>query len=221
MSPGWCASAGWPRPGSRWRRWRRWSATSRRPRPAHPRRARTRSWPISGRPSPPSVEQSRDGDIGGFLGAQLGSGDPAAGYLAYCGTLAGCAVILITTGLVSAAIAPAVIDGDQIAARSLAYMLGQWPAAVAATGCTVLVVGLRPRLAGLAWVPLVASGALALLGNLLDVPRRIQRLGFFQHVPDIAVPAPGIGALLVLLALGAALCLLGLLGATRREIVTG
>jgi ABC-2 type transport system permease protein len=33
------------------------------------------------------VQQSQEGDVGGFLGSQLGTGDPIAGYFAYCGTL--------------------------------------------------------------------------------------------------------------------------------------
>ena len=89
------------------------------------------------------------------------------------------------------------------------------------TSQSTVLVGLRPRLAGLAWLPVVASGALALLGNLLHVSERIQRLGFFQHVPDVAAPTPAVGGLVLLLALGAGLCLLGLLGTTRREVVTG
>jgi len=35
------------------------------------------------------VQQSQEGDVGGFLGSQLGTGDPVAGYFAYCGTLVG------------------------------------------------------------------------------------------------------------------------------------
>ncbi|WP_030174165.1 hypothetical protein [Spirillospora albida] len=38
------------------------------------------------------VQQSREGDLDGFLGSQLESGDPEAAYLAYCGTAVGIAV---------------------------------------------------------------------------------------------------------------------------------
>ncbi|WP_432973952.1 hypothetical protein [Dactylosporangium sp. CA-233914] len=215
-----------------------------------------------------SVEQSRDGDLGGFLGTQLGAGDPVAGYLAYCGTVigivvsvfavlsvtaggqseragltdvvlasgvrrwaplaaqagvtaAGCAVILAATAALSALIAPLVIDGQDVASRSLAYVAGQWPAAVAMTGCTTLVVGLRPRLAGLAWLPLAASALVALLGDLLSIPQRVQDLGLFRHVPDIAAPSPHTGALLLLVAAGAVLGVLGVAATTRRDITTG
>ncbi|MGI8329774.1 ABC transporter permease subunit [Actinomadura scrupuli] len=39
-----------------------------------------------------AVQQSRQGDLEGFLGAQLESGDPAAAYFAYCGTFVGMVV---------------------------------------------------------------------------------------------------------------------------------
>ena len=99
--------------------------------------------------------------------------------------------------------------------------VGQWPAAAAMTGCTTLLVGLRPRLAALAWLPLAASALLALLGNLLSVPSRLQSLGIFRHVPDIGAPRPDAGALLLLCAVGAGLYLLGLIAAARRDIATG
>jgi ABC-2 type transport system permease protein len=213
-----------------------------------------------------TVDQGRGGDVGGFLGAQLGTDDPAAGYLAYCGTVVGilvsafavlsvlsarhaehrgltdqvlatglrrwaplaaqavvtavgCAVVLAVTGILTALVAPSVISGDGIATRGMAYVVGQWPATVAITGCAVLAVGVRPVLAWLAWLPLVTGAGLALLGDLLGVPRSVQELGFFRHVPDVGGADPDVGALLVLVALGAGLCALGVAGTTRRDIV--
>lgn len=46
-----------------------------------------------------TVSKQRDSDLGGFLGAQLGSGDPAAGYLAYCDTVVG--IIVATYAILS------------------------------------------------------------------------------------------------------------------------
>jgi ABC-2 type transport system permease protein len=212
------------------------------------------------------VQQSRDGDLGGFLGSQLGGGDPTAGYLAYSGTVvgivvsayavlsvlagarsevrgltdlilttgvrrwappaaqalvtaAGSGVILLATGVLGALITPAAIGGEDVALRSFAYALGQWPAAVAAAGCAALLVGISPKLAGLAWLPVLAGAFLALLGPLLKVPRRVQDLGFFRHVPDISGGHPWNGALAVLIGLGVLLALLGALATTRRDIV--
>jgi ABC-2 type transport system permease protein len=215
-----------------------------------------------------TVRQQRDGELGGFLGAQLGGGDPVAGYLAYCYTVVGiivavyavvstlgatrdeaagltdlvvstgvrrwaplawrgaltafgCAVILAVTGAVGAAIAPAVLDGNDLATRSMAYALGQWPAALAVTGGAVLLIGLRPRWAPLAWFPVIASAALALLGNLLRIPQRVQDLGFLRHVPDVAAADPRTGGLVILTAVGATACVMGVAAVARRDLGTG
>ncbi|GIF26650.1 ABC-2 type transport system permease protein [Actinoplanes tereljensis] len=215
-----------------------------------------------------TVEQQREGEVGGFLGSQLGAGDPAAGFLSYCGTIvgiiicvyavlsasdsrraerlgltdlqlttglrrwsplaaqatvtaAGAAIILTATGVLTALIAPAMLDGDDIAARAFVYMIGQWPAAAAMTGCTVLLAGALPRLTALAWLPLIASTTVALLGDLLKVPQRIQDLSLFQHVPDVATANPPTVALLVLTGLGVGLSLAGLAGVARRDLLLG
>jgi ABC-2 type transport system permease protein len=214
------------------------------------------------------VKQSQGGDVGGFLGTQLGAGDPIAGYFAYSATVVGMvassfavlsvlkgrhdetggltdhvlaagtrrwaplaaqvtvtalgtAAILVATGALSALVAPFVIDGTDVAARAFGYIVGQWPAAMAMAGWTALLVGRWPRLSWLAWIPLVASATLALLGQLLGVPRTVRDLGIFQHVPDIAVSNPNLQGLLVLLACATATILLGVAGITRRDIITG
>jgi len=150
------------------------------------------------------VGQSEHGDVGGFLGAQLGTGDPLAGFFAYTATVvgimvaafavlgvlrarhdeasgltdhvlatgarrwqpllwqaavtaAGCAVILVATGLCGALVAPTVFTGTDVALRAFAYPVGQWPATAAAVGWTTLLVGWLPRATWLAWLPLIAS----------------------------------------------------------------
>lgn len=212
-----------------------------------------------------TVEQSRSGELGGFLGAQLTAPDPAAAYLSFSDTVVGIVVccyavlsmlsarraeadgrtdlvlatgvrrwqplaaqavvtavssllILAATGALSALLTPRVMAGDDVALRSFAYAVGQWPAAVAATGCAALVIGLRPRRSALAWLPVAASALLALLGTLLGVPRRVQEWGLLRHVPDFAAPSPRVGALLLLLAVGAVLTGAGLLAAARRDV---
>jgi ABC-2 type transport system permease protein len=214
------------------------------------------------------VEQSRQGDLDGFLGAQLDSPDPIAAYFSYSGTVVGLAVavfavlsvlrqahaehdgltdhvlatgarrweplaagtavtavgsaiILLATGTVSALIAPTAIAGTDVALRAFTYSIGQWPAAVAAAGWTALLVGLRPRTAWWAWLPLAASGILALLGQLLGVPSSVQQLGIFQHVPDPASTDSDLRGLAVLLACAAATTVAGLAATTRRDITIG
>lgn len=214
------------------------------------------------------VDQRRTGEVGGFLGAQLGRADPAAGYLSYCGTVVGIvvcvyavlsvsrswaderlgrtdlvlatgvrrwsplaaravvtaggsAVVLATTGALTALITPAVLDGQDIAARAFAYTAGQWPAVVALTGWTVLLAGALPRLLSLAWLPLVAGAGLTLLGDLLKVPERVQDLAVFGHVPDVAGGGSGWAASAVLVGSGVLLCLAGLAALARRDLMPG
>lgn len=215
-----------------------------------------------------AVEQAGRGDLKGFLGSQLGTTDPFAGYFAYCGTLiaiavctfavlsilrarqeeaggltdhvlatgarrwaplawqaavtaVGSFVVLIVSGSLSALVAQLVMDGDDVAVRAFGYAVGQWPAVLAVAGWTTFLVGTRPRWTWLAWVPIVVSGLLALLGELLGVPQRIRDLGLFHHVPDIAASNPQVTGLLVLIAIAGGAAGLGFVGATRRDVLLG
>ncbi|MBB2946366.1 ABC-2 type transport system permease protein [Actinoplanes lutulentus] len=214
------------------------------------------------------VEQSRDGDVGGFLGTQLGGTDPVAAYCAYTATLlamvvsaysilqvlrhredetagrtalivaggvrrwapllaqvatavAGSAVILAAAGAAGAAIASVTIGGDSPAVRMFTFVTGQWPATAVMAAGAALLAGIWPRAAGLAWLPLVAAGTLALLGPLLNIPQRIRDLGPFQQVSDpVAATAEWTGpAVLLLIAVTATAC--GLAGINRRDLLAG
>ncbi|MGX6607366.1 ABC transporter permease [Micromonosporaceae bacterium Da 78-11] len=214
------------------------------------------------------VQQSQQDDLGGFLGSQLGTGNPVAGYFGYLGTIVGMAVtsfavlgvlrarqdelggltdhvlatgvrrwaplagqvavtaagtlvILVVTGLLSALIAPTVMDGSDVAVRAFTYIIGQWPATMVAAGWTAFLIGFWPRWTWLAWLPVTVGGVLALLGQLVGIPQSVRDFGIFQHVPDIASPSPDIRGLCILLAVSAAASLLGLAGITRRNIITG
>jgi ABC-2 type transport system permease protein len=214
------------------------------------------------------VQQSQRGDLGGFLGSQLCTGNPVAGYFGYFGIVVGMAVtsfavlsvlrdrqdevdgltehvlatgarrwaplagqvavtavgtliILVVTGVLSALVAPTVINGPDVAVRAFSYTIGQWPAAMVAAGWTAFLIGFRPRLTWLAWLPLIVGGVLALLGQLLGIPQSVRDFGVFQHVPDIASPSPDVRGLLILLTVSVVAFLLGLAGITRRDITTG
>jgi ABC-2 type transport system permease protein len=214
------------------------------------------------------VQQSQQDDLGGFLGSQLGTGNPVAGYFGYVGTIVGMAVtsfavlgvlrgrqdeldgltdhvlttgkrhwaplasqvavtavgsliILVVTGVLSALVAPTVMDGPDVDVRAFSYVIGQWPATMVAAGWTAFLIGFCPRLTWLAWLPLIVGGVLALLGRLVGIPQSVRDFGIFQHVPDIASPSPDGWGLLVLLTVSATACLLGLAGITRRNIIAG
>ena len=170
-----------------------------------------------------TVLQARHDEVTGLTGHALATGvrrwEPLVWNVAAAG--AGSAVILVATGALSAVIAPPVIGGTHAAVRAFAYSAGQWPAAMACAGWTTLLIGVRPRWAWLAWAPVVAGGGLALLGRLLGVPRGVQRLGVFQHVPDLGAASPDLRALGLLLLVSGAACLLGVAGMARRDLAGG
>lgn len=130
-------------------------------------------------------------------------------------------LILLVTGALNALVAPQVIDGDDVAVRAFGYVVGQWPAVLAIAGGAALCVGVLPRLTWLAWLPLVVSGVLALLGELLGVPNRVLDLGVFRHVPDVAGSDRPVLALFVLVATALMATLVGLVGITRRDAQLG
>jgi ABC-2 type transport system permease protein len=136
-------------------------------------------------------------------------------------TATGALVILLSTGVLGALVAPLTIDGADVAPRAFAYAVGQWPAALAAAGWTALLVGVLPRATSLAWAPLVASGVLALLGNLLGVPEKVQALGVLQHVPDVGGQHPDGSALLLLVGFATAATTAGLVAMSRRDLTAG
>ncbi|MFI7540519.1 hypothetical protein [Actinoplanes sp. NPDC049599] len=213
------------------------------------------------------VDQSRTGEVGGFLGAQLGA-DPVAGFCRYAATLLGIVVgayailqvsqyhreeaegrtaLLLSTGIrrrapllaqtatalltsaavlavaavLAAAVAPATIGGTDPALRMFVFVAGQWPATAAMAGAAAMLAGLWPRALGVAWLPLAAGGVFALLGTLLEVPRRILDWGPFQQVPDPVAAHPDWWGLPALLLLAAVTAGIGLLAAGRRDLLAG
>ncbi|MET7401968.1 hypothetical protein ABZS66_51645 [Dactylosporangium sp. NPDC005572] len=170
-----------------------------------------------------SVLRSRHDEAAGLTDHVLATGvrrwQPLAAQVAV--TALGSGAVLVATGALNALVAPSVIDGTDVAGRSFGYITGQWPATMVMAGWTALLVGWWPRLTSLAWLPLVASATLALLGPLLGVPADVRALGIFQHVPDVAGPDPDVRALAVLLACAAAAALSGVVGTVRRDVMTG
>jgi ABC-2 type transport system permease protein len=89
-----------------------------------------------------TVQQSRKGDLGGFLGAQLGTGDPAAAYLAYCNTVVG---ILVCAYAVLSVLAAQRSERNGLTDLVLTTGVRRWaPLAaqtlVTAAGCAAILV---------------------------------------------------------------------------------
>jgi ABC-2 type transport system permease protein len=214
------------------------------------------------------VEQSRDGDVGGFLGAQLETTDPVAGYCAYTATLlamvvsaytilqvlrhredegagriglivaggvrrwvplaaqvaaavVGSAAILIITAAAGAAIASVTIDGHNPGLRMFTFIAGQWPATAVMAAGAALLAGIWPRATGLAWLPLIAAGTLALLGQLLNIPQQIRDVSPFQQVTDPLAANTDWSGPTALLLIAAIATGCGLAGINRRDMTAG
>lgn len=132
---------------------------------------------------------------------------------------AGSLLILGITGALSALVAPHFIAGDAVALRAFGYMIGQWPATLAVTGFTALLVAAAPNATWLAWLPAIISAVLSLLGRLLGLSQQVRDLGLYGHVPDLASSHPHVNALVTLAGIGAFGTCLALALIPRRDII--
>ncbi|WP_020134451.1 ABC transporter permease [Streptomyces sp. 351MFTsu5.1] len=87
-------------------------------------------------------------------------------------------------------------------------------------GVTVLLYGVAPRIAPLAWAVAGAVLLIGWVGPALDAPRAVLDLSPFGHLPKLPGGAMEWGPVLVLLALAAALVTGGLAGLRRRDLTT-
>lgn len=89
-------------------------------------------------------------------------------------------------------------------------VLGQWPAVIALAGIGALAVGISPRLAMVAWLPLGFGALVAFLGKLLDLPSWILHSGLYAQAAKWDS--------LWLLALGLLTAVTGCLVAAKRDL---
>ena len=110
--------------------------------------------------------------------------------------------------------------GGQVGRDALAG-LAQAPVAWLLAGLAAALLGLRPRWVGATWVVFAAAVVLGLLGEVLGLPRWLQDLSPYAHLPHLpasSVPGADLVALAVLVGLGGALALLGAVGYRRRDV---
>ncbi|QDB78604.1 polyketide antibiotic transporter [Georgenia wutianyii] len=104
----------------------------------------------------------------------------------------------------------------ELTAASLAYL----PAVLLLGGVAVALVGLAPRLASLAWVPVVWAALVVFLGELLGLPSWARDLSPLTHTPLVPGAALTAGPLAVMTVLALGLAAAGLLGLHRRDVGT-
>jgi ABC-2 type transport system permease protein len=159
-----------------------------------------------------AVTRVRADERGGQLELIRATGVPpwqplAAGLgIAWTGSLIILATAAAACGIVGHTML-GVADGE-IARR----ILGQWAATAVSAGLAALIVGAAPRWTGLAWLPLAAGGATALLGTLLGLPTTIIDHGPFAQ--------PGHPWGLVLTGIGGTAGILGCAFIRRRDLLT-
>lgn len=93
------------------------------------------------------------------------------------------------------------------------------PAVWAVVAVSMLVVGARPRVLPAAWVGVIASFGLTLLGPSFKLPDWALAISPFWHVPSIAGDEDGWG-LLGVAAVALLLAVIGLVGFRRRDLAT-
>lgn len=104
----------------------------------------------------------------------------------------------------------------ELTLASLAYV----PSMLLAGAIAVALYGLVPRLAGLAWVPVVWASIVAFLGELLDLPQWARNLSPLAHTPMVPQADAEVTPLVVMTAIAVVLGVVGLAGMRRRDITS-
>jgi ABC-2 type transport system permease protein len=164
---------------------------------------RLRSEESAGRAEPVlATPTSRGGWMGSHLAVALG----------------GSAVIMVAGGFGTGATYALVIGDAGQVPRLVGAALVQVPAVWVLVGVASALFGLLPRWAVAAWAVLALALVIAMFGTLLDLPAAVTDLSPFQHSPQSPAEDPTVLPMAVLLAVGAGLTALGLLGFRRRDI---
>ena len=149
-----------------------------------------------------------------------------AGSLSRPKYLASNAVIALigpAIGLLIASVLIAKFAASYIASVSLGSMLRQGLAEVPAVwvliGLALATVGTDPRVRLVAWLGVVATFALTILGPILRLPNWISGISPLWHVPNVAGPSPNYTGLLGVCVVALAFIAVGFVGFRRRDVV--
>jgi ABC-2 type transport system permease protein len=132
--------------------------------------------------------------------------------------LAGTTVLMALLGVcVGLAHGIAVGDADQVG-RVLGAALARLPAVWVMTTLVLALFGLSGRLTVLAWVLLVGFIVVGEFGPLMDLPSWTLEISPFAHLPSLPGGQAELGPTAWLLALAAALFVVGVLAFQRRDL---
>jgi ABC-2 type transport system permease protein len=132
--------------------------------------------------------------------------------------------LLVTAGLILLAgfvVALFVVNGDSGVSFGDSFLqaLVTVPAVWAVVGVSVLIVGARPQVSIAAWIGVVASFGLTLLGETFKLPDWALGISPFHHVPTIGSDGATWTGLVVVGIVALVLSAAGLTGYRRRDII--
>lgn len=127
------------------------------------------------------------------------------------------AVLTLVSGTVIAAVTSRADTGIGFGSAFLQAALTV-PAVWTATSLAVAVVGVHPRLSIAAWIGVLLSFALTLLGPTFRLPDWALGISPFWHVPTVASRVPDLTGLLWISVVTAVLVLAGFRGFRRRDV---
>ena len=127
-------------------------------------------------------------------------------------------LVLVVAGLGIGA-GYAFVTADPVQAVSFVLpQLQHAPAVLLLAAVARLVHALAPRLAALAWAPLVVAVVVMFFGDLLDLPRWVRWLSPFDHLPLVPAEDPSLAASAAVLGVALAVGAAGQLAFRRRDI---
>jgi ABC-2 type transport system permease protein len=132
--------------------------------------------------------------------------------------LAGGTLVMAVGGLSLGATAAASTDETELLGKLLGAAVAYAPALWVTAGIAVLLVGWAPRAAAAAWAVPVVVFVIGYLGTVLRFPQWLMNVNPFGHVPRLPADEMNWVPLLLLTAVAAGLCWLGLLGFRRRDL---
>lgn len=156
------------------------------------------------------------GRVEALLGTALPRSRWLLGHVAV--TVLGTVVVLAGAGL-GLGVGYALVTGDGGAVARLGLPPLQYVAPVLVlAGAARLLVGLSPRLAPLAWLPLLGAAVVLVFGDLLRLPQRLQDLSPFEHLALVPVQELRWGPVLAVAAVAALLSAAGQVAFARRDV---
>ena len=162
-------------------------------------------------------QEESSGRVEALLAARVGRLRWAASHLAFA--LLGTALLLAVAGVAGGlAYGAQVQDISGQVGRLLGAALVQLPAAWVLAGFGTALIGLAPKLSGLAWAALILSVLLVELGALFGLNQWIVDLTPFAHVPKLPGSAFTMTPVLWLTVTAVALGATGLAGLRRRDL---